>query len=106
LRIDKPTRETGEQQLSGELPVPYIFIRYPPTIVRASAFQEYGPGAHDVKGSWGQNGDIERLRFLHYPTRGYDKFETKILNLKTISISNRGGVGTDVAGSGLIEKVG
>jgi hypothetical protein len=30
LRIDKPTRETGEQQLSGELPVPYIFIRHPP----------------------------------------------------------------------------
>jgi hypothetical protein len=32
LRIDKPTRETGEQQLSGELPVPYIFIRHPPTL--------------------------------------------------------------------------
>jgi hypothetical protein len=29
-RIDKPTRETGEQQLSGELPGPYIFIRHPP----------------------------------------------------------------------------
>jgi hypothetical protein len=29
LRIDKPTRETIEQQLSGELPVPYIFIGPP-----------------------------------------------------------------------------
>jgi hypothetical protein len=61
LRIDKPTREISEQQLSGELPVPYIFIGTSHTIVRASAFQEYGPGAHDVKGSWGPNGDIERL---------------------------------------------
>jgi hypothetical protein len=59
LRIDKPTRETSEQQLSGELPVPYIFIGTPHTIVRASAFQEY-PGVHE-KGSWGPNGDIERL---------------------------------------------
>jgi hypothetical protein len=81
LRIDKPTRETGEEQLSGELPVPYIFIQHPPhTIVRASAYQEYGPGAHNVKGSWGQNGDIGRLRFLHYCIRGYDKFETKVRN--------------------------
>jgi hypothetical protein len=81
LRIDKPTRETGEQQLSGELPVPYIFIQHPPhTIVRASAYQEYGTGAHSVKGSWGQNGDIGRLRFLHYCIRGYDKFETKVRN--------------------------
>jgi hypothetical protein len=81
LRIDKPTKETHEQQLSGELPVPYIFIQHPPhTIVRASAFQTYGPGAHDAKGSWGQSGGIDRLRFLHYPIRGYDKFETKVRN--------------------------
>ena len=81
LRIDKPVVETAAQQISGELPVPYIFIRHPPhTIVRASAFRGYMPGAHEVEGSWGKNGDIGRLRFLHYPLRGYDKFEQKIDN--------------------------
>jgi hypothetical protein len=90
LRIDKTVTETGEQQLSGELPVPYIFIRHPPhTIVRASAFRQYGPGAHYVEGSWGKSGDIGRLRFLHYPIRGYDTFEVKVRNTAAWIADNR-----------------
>jgi hypothetical protein len=33
-----------------------------------------------VEGSWGKSGDIGRLRFLHYPIRGYDTFEVKVRN--------------------------
>ncbi len=82
LRIDLPVIETLEQQLSGDLPVPYIFIRHPPkTIARASALVEYGPGAHHVTTAQGKTEQFPELRFLHYPVRGFDKFQTKITNV-------------------------
>ena len=89
LRIDRSVKETGEQQLSGDIPVPYIFIGHPPkTIVRASAFVEYGPGTHEVITSAGDTKDLPELRFLHYPIRGYDKFQTKIANVVSVFENN------------------
>jgi hypothetical protein len=83
LRIDQPTRETHQQQLSGDLPVPYIFIRHPPkTIVRAAAFAGYEAGTHAATSKWGQVGEIPQLRFLHYPIRGFDKLQKKVSNTK------------------------
>ena len=64
VRIDRPIIETGEEQLSGELHVPYIFIRHPPhTIVRAAAFLTYGPGGHYAEVSSGGTEDSNELRF-------------------------------------------
>jgi hypothetical protein len=81
LRIDAPAKVTPLQATMGNLPVPYIFIEHPPhTIVRASAVQAYGGGAHYVETSWGLSGETERLRFLHYNMRGYGKFEQKVRN--------------------------
>ncbi len=79
LRIDRPTDPLAEQAVSGNLPVPYVFVRHPPkTITRASAFAEYGPGMHSVATSWGNTREYPELRFLHYPIRGFDKLESKV----------------------------
>ncbi len=81
LRIDQPLIETGEQRLSGDIPVPYIFMRHnPKTIARASAFVEYGPGTHRVITAWGKAEQLPNLHILHYQIRGFDKFRTKIAN--------------------------
>jgi hypothetical protein len=81
LRIDRPLQPTVEHMLSGDLPVPYIFIRHPPkTIVRAAAFAEYAPGAHAATSTWGQIGEFSQLRFLHYNIRGFDKLQKKVQN--------------------------
>ena len=81
FRIDRPVLVTAEEQLSGELRVPYIFIRHPPhTIVRAAAFVTYGPGGHFAQVSWGGTEDTDKLRSLHYCMRRYDKLDTKVRN--------------------------
>jgi hypothetical protein len=80
VRIDKPADPPIDQLISGDLPVPYIFVRHPPkTITRASAFAGYGPGVHSVATAWGNTTVFPELRFLHYPIRGFDKLETKIV---------------------------
>lgn len=82
LRIDKTVIETHEHQLSGDIPVPYIFIRHPPkTIVRTAAFKEYASGSHSVKTTWGRTAEFPELRLLHFPIRGFDKFQKKIENV-------------------------
>src|ERR1700676_1786557 len=64
LRIDRLVYETLEQQLSGDLPIPFIFIRHPSkTIVRAAAFVEYGAGTHTAKSAWGRSGTVPWLHF-------------------------------------------
>src|SRR5260370_29276191 len=79
LRIDRPVDPPSEQLISGDFPVPYIFIRHPPkTITRASAFAGYGPGMHSVATAWGNTREFPELRFLHYPIRGFDKLEAKV----------------------------
>jgi len=89
LRIDKPVDPSLEQMITGDIPVPYIFIRHPPkTIVRASAFAGYGPGMHTVATAWGDTGEFSELRFLHYPIRGYDKFQTRIANAAAFFVEN------------------
>lgn len=81
LRIERPVLVSHEQQLSGDLPVPYTFIQHPPkTIVLATAFAEYGPGTHAVTSAWGQSGELAGSRFLHYSIRGFDKLEKKVSN--------------------------
>src|SRR4029077_5695825 len=63
LRIDRPADPPAEQLISGDLPVPYVFIRHPPkTITRASAFAGYGPGTHTVATSWGSTREFPELR--------------------------------------------
>lgn len=81
LRIDKGFKATQDQKLSGDLTVPQIFLdSLSHVIVRAKAFQAFGPGAHTVAVSDGKCGNLGRLRFLHYNMRTYDKFETKVRN--------------------------
>jgi hypothetical protein len=90
LRIDRPVIETEEQQVSGDIPVPYIFIRHPAkTIVRASALAEYGPGTHYVTTAWGKTARLPELHFLHYPIRGFDKFQTKVANTRRFFEKNQ-----------------
>jgi Glycosyl transferase family 2 len=81
MRIDRPVQESHQQQLTGELPVPYVFIRHPPkTIAYASAFVEYGPGTHAVSTARGTSAEFRELRFLHYPIRGFGTLQTKVRN--------------------------
>ena len=79
LRIDRPTDPPEEQMISGDIPVPYVFVRHPPkTITRAAAFAGYGRGEHSVATTWGNTGEFPELRFLHYPIRGFDTLEAKV----------------------------
>ncbi len=81
LRVDRPIMGTQDQRLSGDIAAPYIFMECPPkTIVRASAFVEYGPGFHYVLTNQGRTEQLPDLYLLHYQIRGFDKFETKISN--------------------------
>jgi glycosyltransferase involved in cell wall biosynthesis len=90
LRIVSPYRETVEQQVSGILPRPYIFIRHPPkSIVMAAAFSGYVAGSHGANVSFGKLGEIEGARFNHYSIRGFDKFQQKIRNTEAfLKINN------------------
>ena len=89
LRIDRSVKVSHEEILSGELRVPYIFIGHPPkTIVRASRFVEYGPGAHSAETSTGVVQESTDLRFLHYAIRGYPAFQTKVANIATWMAEN------------------
>jgi hypothetical protein len=81
LRIDRPVTCTDEQLVSGDIPVPYVFMSHPPkTIVRASAFVEYGPGTHTVLTAHGRTEQRSELRILHYPIRRFDVLHTKSVN--------------------------
>lgn len=79
LRIDRTVRETGEQQISGMLTVPYIFLKHPAkTIVRAREFVSYAAGAHAAEAAAGRSADCPELKFLHYPIRSYEALKTKV----------------------------
>lgn len=89
LRIDRPSTTTVEQRVFDNLPEHYIFIQHPPkTIVRAASFAEYGPGTHEVKTAGGRSIETSEFRILHYPIRGFDKFEQKVKNVKTFFENN------------------
>ena len=81
LRIDRSLQETSEQALSGDLPVPYVFIRQQTkTIVQASALIDYTTGGHLARHASGRSAEIPGLSFRHYPFRGYESFEMKVRN--------------------------
>ena len=81
LCINRPTQVLPEHAVSDDLPVPHIFMKVPPkTIVRAAALVKYSAGTHGATTAWGHTGEIAGLRFLHFPMRGFDKFEKKIQN--------------------------
>jgi hypothetical protein len=81
LRIDRPIQETAQQQGTGDITVPYTFIRHPPkTIVHASTFVDYVPGTHGATSSRGKTAELSGLHFKHYLMRDFDRFEKKIQN--------------------------
>ena len=81
LRIDRGVQETGEQALSGDLPVPYVFIRQQTkTIVQASSLIGYTIGGHLARHASGQSAEMPGLSFRHYPFRSYESFEMKVRN--------------------------
>lgn len=81
LRIERQVRETTEQVSSGDLDVPYIFMRLAPkTIIRASAFVTYSAGGHSATTSRGNRGEHPEARLLHYGLRGFGEFQAKVRN--------------------------
>jgi hypothetical protein len=81
LRIDRPVTLTYEQQISGDLPVPFIFVDVGGhLIIRASAFDEYGPGAHTATVTWGAVRTSDRLHILTYPIRAFETLQKKTHN--------------------------
>jgi hypothetical protein len=90
LRVDQPVIETPEHWRSGNIPVPYIFMRsHSKTIARTSAFVEYGPGSHTVNTACGRTEHLPDLHLLHYPIRGFDKLQTKIANASAFFEENK-----------------
>jgi hypothetical protein len=90
LRVDRPRTPTEEQKISGELPVPFIFIDVPGRpIVRASALATYGDGWHTVETTWGANAISEQLYILHYPLREFETLRTKVRNAAAWFEDNR-----------------
>jgi len=84
LRIDKMVKLTPEQALSGEIPAPWIFMEVPGhLIVKASAFEQYGLGAHVGGVKWGKSVRYDELYMLHYNLRGFDRLQTKVRNVES-----------------------
>jgi hypothetical protein len=78
-RIDRGQRATPEEQLAAAPPFPFVFLSWPPkAIVRAAAFSNYGPGNHRAESAWGRSEEAPQLRFLHFPFRGFEAFQTKV----------------------------
>lgn len=89
LRIEKPYVETPEQQMSGDLPLPYIFIRHPvKSIVLTTAFSSFVAGSHGTNVTFGKVGEIPGARFNHYPIRGFAKFQQKVRNAEKFLQTN------------------
>jgi Glycosyl transferase family 2 len=81
VRIDQTVDPTASHQLSWDLPVPFVFMEVGPhLIVRASAYDGYGSGAHFGTTTHGRTGPIEGLYILHYAMRGFEPFRIKVNN--------------------------
>lgn len=88
-RIVQPYAETLEEQISGEIPVPFIFVKHPvKSIVQAAAFSSYVPGGHGANVDYGRTELADGLRFNHYPMRSYAKFEKKVGNAEQFLRTN------------------
>jgi len=81
LRIDKTVTPTPEQQVSWELPAPFAFLDVGDhLIVRASAFERYGAGAHVGTVTSGKSGTLDGVYIMHYAMRGFETLEKKVAN--------------------------
>jgi Glycosyl transferase family 2 len=80
LRIDRTVVPTGEQMLSGDLPVPFAFVEVGGHIaIRASAIGSFAIGMHAATVTWGTSATSD-LYILHYAIRGYEDFRQKVRN--------------------------
>jgi glycosyltransferase involved in cell wall biosynthesis len=83
LRIDRTVEPTHEQQISWNLPAPFAFLEVGGHLaVRASAFAQYGAGAHVATTTWGKSGTSDQLYILHYAVRGFESLRAKVDNTK------------------------
>jgi hypothetical protein len=81
LRIDTGPSPTPAEQLSWDLPVPFAFLDVGDhLIVRASAFERYGTGAHVGTTTFGRSGAIDGVYILHYAIRGFETLQKKVMN--------------------------
>lgn len=88
-RIVQPYAETFEEQLAGDVPVPFIFVKHPvKSIVKSAAFSSYVPGGHGANVEYGRRELVGGLRFNHYPMRSYAKFEKKVSNAEQFLRTN------------------
>ncbi|HKN87413.1 MAG TPA: glycosyltransferase family 2 protein [Nitrospiraceae bacterium] len=88
-RIVQPYAETFEEQLAGDVPVPFIFVKHPvKSIVKSAAFSSYVPGGHGANVEYGRRELVDCLRFNHYPMRSYAKFEKKVSNAEQFLRTN------------------
>ncbi len=89
LRIDQTVYLTLDQILSWNLPVPFVFVEVGGhLIVRASAFDRYGGGAHGATTTYGQSGSIDGLYILHYAIRDFESLRVKVDNTKSWLAAN------------------
>jgi glycosyltransferase involved in cell wall biosynthesis len=83
LRIDRPVEPTHEQLVSWNLPAPFGFLEVGGHVaVRASAFAQYGAGAHVATTTWGTHSTSDELYILHYAVRGFESLCAKVHNTK------------------------
>jgi hypothetical protein len=79
LRIDRTVGLTPAQLIDWNLPVPFAFLNVGNhLIVRASAFDRYGPGAHGGSVTSGGSDSIDGVYILHYAIRGFETLQTKV----------------------------
>lgn len=89
-RIIRPYQESYEEQLSRQVPVPFIFVKHQPkSIVLASAFSSYKPGSHGSNVSSGNEWPVTEAHFKHYPMRSYSTFQKKVSNVAHFLEINR-----------------
>lgn len=88
-RIVQPYTETFDEQVAGDIPVPFIFVKHPPkSIVRASAFSSYVAGGHGANVAYGRREVVDSLHLNHYPMRSFEKFEKKVSNAEQFLRTN------------------
>jgi len=89
LRIDSTVCATALAQVTWDLPVPFAFLDVGDhLIVRASAFERYGPGAHVGTVAWGRQGEIDGVYILHYAMRGFETLQAKVANTRSWLAAN------------------
>ena len=88
---DRPGRGADSRTtVSWDLPAPFAFLEVGGhLIVRAAAFDRYGPGAHVGTTTSGLSGTVDDLYILHYAMRGFESLRIKVRNTASWLESNR-----------------